>query len=109
MKSQETKTVVLQNAQTTGNGGTFEMDECRDAVIYIRSNGTTTAGAVQVEEDFDGTATTWAAIGSAITVTGTNNVQAVHLSSGCYVRVRARISTTVTGGTVTCTAVGRQF
>lgn len=97
----------LQDAATTGNGKTLQLNgRGREVTFYIYGTGTITTGAVQCEHAHDETYTgTWAAIGSAQTVLS-GSVLAVS-TTGCKGAVRARISTNVTGagGSVTVDVV----
>lgn len=92
---------TLQDAQTTGNG--TEVDAGGNAIehiFYIIGSAGVSAGAVQIETAHTkGYAGTWAAIGTPTTIVA-SSVLAVRVS-GVYRALRARISTNVTGGTVT--------
>jgi len=93
---------ILQNAATTGNGTAVDTRQNgSEHTFYIAASGTVTAGAVQIETarttDYSGT---WAAIGSAQTLA--SNTTLIVQATGCFMAVRARISTNVTGG-ATCT------
>lgn len=91
----------LQDAATTGNGVAKQFKgQPREIKIYIEGSSGVGAGAVQLEEAAsDDYAGTWAAIGSPVTVTA-DTVKTVALTAAVRA-VRARISTNVTGGTVT--------
>jgi len=96
---------VLQSAQTTGNGTAHDLTFVSDEwAIYVEWSAGVSAGAVAIEtaltKDYSGT---WAPLGG-VTATGASRVD-VFAYSGATAAVRARISTTVTGGTVTCTLV----
>jgi hypothetical protein len=89
--------LVLQNAQTTGNGSAIDArGNGREHTFYIVGAGTVSAGAVQLETarttDYSGT---WAPLGAAITVTAAANVVQI---TGCFLALRARISSNITGG-----------
>lgn len=92
---------LLQNAATTGNGTAIDLGgQNREAAVYIIGSSGITAGAVTVETadvtDYSGT---WATLAGPVTLAAsTQNVVQV---SGVLAALRARISTTVTGGTVT--------
>lgn len=102
---------TLQSAATTGNGGIlFVGGQSGTITINLQSNGTTSGGTVTIEEayyDVNGPvyAGTWSAI-AAIAASGfTGTAQSVLRSTGAYWAVRARISSTITGGgTVTVVA-----
>lgn len=98
----------LQTAATTGNGVVKEFKgQPRELKFFVTGSSGVSAGAVQVEEAPSATyAGTWAAIGSPVTVTAdtTKSVAA----TGAFGAVRARISTTVTGGTVDVDLFGTQ-
>jgi len=97
---------VLQNAATTGNGVVVDLKgEVRETTLYIIGSAGVGAGAIQLETADDvAYAGTWAAIGSPVTVVA--SAQLIVQKTGCLRAVRARISTTVTGGTVTCKLYG---
>lgn len=88
-----------QNATGTTIGSGF-MARCRESAIYLKPTASITAGAIQVESADDPNYTgTWAAIGSALTLTaGTQTLVQV---TGVHMALRTRISTGVTNGTVT--------
>lgn len=97
---------TLQSAATTGNGTPVQLNgRATDIVVYIEGSAGVSAGAVTLEEaptsDYAGT---WAPIGSAVTVVA-SSVLATHIS-GAYMAIRARLSTNITGGTVTVRLVG---
>jgi hypothetical protein len=99
---------VLIDAKTV-NGTVSAVIDCQGythLVGYVIGTGTISAGAVTFEEaTFDptvpggtgGYAGTWDAIGSPVTGV-TDTVVAEHLAAGAYDKVRARITTGVTGG-----------
>jgi hypothetical protein len=89
--------LLLQSAATSGNGNAVDArGNGREHTFYIVGTGTISAGAVQLETaratDYSGT---WAPIGSPITVTAAANVVQV---TGCFLALRARISTNIAGG-----------
>jgi hypothetical protein len=90
----------LQKAATSGNGEAVEVNGVRLVTAYIIGSAGVSAGAVQLEhahsKDFTGT---WAALGAATTVVA-NSVVAVSSAPTAIKAIRARISTPVTGGTV---------
>lgn len=102
--------MTLQSSATTGNGGILLLKgECERVTIVVQGSSGVSAGAVTIEEayyDPNGPvyAGTWDAIGSAVTVVA--STQAVTHGTGSYWAIRARISTTVEGGTVTVYAWG---
>lgn len=95
---------TLQDAQTTGNGTAVDVSKAYAVTIYCEGTGTTSGGVITIEEARDtATAGTWSALTTinATQVTGGADI-AVHLN-GVYIAVRARISSTITGGgTITC-------
>lgn len=97
---------ILQNAQTTGNGNALDLRPAGmsvDLMISIIGSAGVATGAVQVEEaDDPAYAGTWAPIGGPVTVLA-SQIQTVRASGG-FRAIRARISTNVTGGTVTVNA-----
>ena len=92
---------TLHSATTTGNGTviTPPLSYSRHIVILVGSSGIS-AGKVKVEcaaaSDYAGT---WALIGSEQTLVASTTL-AVSFT-GIYPNIRARISTTVEGGTLT--------
>lgn len=94
---------ILQNAATTGNGTAVDTRQNgSEHTFYIAAAGTITAGAIQIEtarsDDYTGT---WAALGSAVTLT--TNTTAIVQITGCLLAVRARVSTNLTGTTPSVT------
>lgn len=96
--------ITLLNAQTATAFSVpfFVRGQCANATVMLQSNGTTSGGAVTIEEAYyDPTLTytgTWSALVavSASTFTGTAQ-SAVHVAGSVWA-VRARISSTITGG-----------
>jgi len=96
---------VLQQAQASGNGLAAELNGVRQITAYVTGNGAVSAGAVQLETAPNATFTgTWAALGTAVTVVA--NATVVATTIGSFKAIRARISTPITGGTVTVQVVG---
>jgi len=89
----------LQTAATTGNGLAYDLQgTIKNLSIYIEGSAGVGAGAVQLETATDPAyAGTWHAIGSPVTVSA--STQKLVQLAGVVGAVRARISTTVTGGT----------
>jgi hypothetical protein len=91
----------LQKTATSGNGEAVELNGVRVVTAYVIGNGAVSAGAVQLEQshskDYTGA---WAAIGAATTVVA-NGVVATSIGPVALKAIRARITTPVTGGTVT--------
>ena len=92
----------LQVTATTGNGTAVDlMGTTREHTLYIKGSAGVGAGAIQLETADDvAYAGTWAAIGSPVTVVASTEL--IVQKTGCFKALRARVSTTVTGGTVTC-------
>lgn len=92
---------VLQSGATTGNGTVADLDGVsRELTLYIIGSAGVGAGAIQLETADTATyAGTWAALGSPVTVVA--SAQVIVQKTGCFKFVRARVSTTVTGGSVT--------
>lgn len=93
---------LLQNAATTGNGNAVDTRQNgTEHTFYIVGTGTISAGAVQLESarttDYSGT---WAPLGSPITVTSAANIVQI---TGCFLALRARVSTNLTGTNPTVT------
>lgn len=102
METTVAKKHAFHVAATTGNGAELDLKgSCREHTLYIEGSAGISAGAVQLETAAEpGYTGTWAAIGSAVTVTATA-IKIVQFS-GVLGVVRARISTNMTGGTVSC-------
>lgn len=99
---------VLQNAQTTGNGSAVDVsDSSLGATVYVEGTGTISGGTVLIEEALTtGYTGTWS-LRATVTASGLTGgaVQAVALV-GIVSAVRARISSTITGGgSITATVV----
>lgn len=83
-----------------------DVGNCKEVTFYLVFSAGAAAGAVQIEESaIEGYAGTWAPIGSAVTFG--NDVQKTVKASGVNMFVRARISSAITGGTVTIYTVGK--
>jgi hypothetical protein len=96
---------VLQQAQASGTGLAVDLNGVQQLTVYVTGNGAVSAGAVQLETAPNSTYTgTWAALGAAVTVVA--NAVAVATIQACPKAIRARITTPVTGGTVTVQVVG---
>lgn len=96
----------LQSAATTGNGNVVA-PPINFTAHMIQVIGTTGIGAgvitIEAANDPD-YAGTWSPIGTTITPTSTAEIDQHFV--GVYKFIRARISTTVTGGSVTVNYVG---
>lgn len=98
---------TLQSAATTGNGlviaipNTFHRHK-----ISITTTAGIGAGAVQIETSDNPAFTgTWAPVGGGPIVLASNAHQSIDFE-GVFSFIRVRISTNVTGGTVTVTYEG---
>jgi len=91
---------LLNAVSALDTAGTVDLTgDPREVTIYVRFNASTTAGAVAVEEAYDASETgTWANI-ATVSWAAANRVHAVHIP-GTSRAVRTRISTAITGGTV---------
>lgn len=93
---------LMQDAQaSTGNGNVFTPARMSgEFAFYVSWSAGVTAGAVTIEtaddKDYQGT---WAELGT-VTAPPASRQDVLHFS-GVLIAVRARISTAVTGGTVT--------
>lgn len=110
VKAREQATITLttlQNAQTTGNGTTLQsgaMSQCRETAIYVAWGAGTNAGVVTIESSYDAAnAGTWAPL--ATSTWSVANKQDIIQITGIHANLRARISTNVTGGTVSVFAI----
>ena len=99
--------VALQSAATTGSGNIVDTKGAvAQGQIWITWSAGCGAGAVQIETSDDPTyAGTWAPFGSPITWTAASKKDIVNVPVAIGA-VRARISTTVTGGTIDVTWQG---
>jgi len=96
--AQESKSL---DAATTGAGKAISYANYEKVQYLIQGNGAVGAGAVQIETAHDPTFSgTWSPVGTPVTVVANAEVGAtVDAPPGGF--VRARVTTTVTGGTVT--------
>ena len=96
----------LQVAATTGDGQEVNArGETRENTFYVQGSNGVSAGAVQIETASEaGYAGTWAPVGPPVTVP--SNAETIMQVTGCFKFLRARISTNLTGGTVTVEACG---
>lgn len=93
-------TVTLQSAVTTGNGTVITPGDLKDHSFEIEGSAGVATGAIQVETSFDADYTgTWWPVSAPITVTA--NAKILLQFEGAYGFFRARVSTSVTGGTAT--------
>jgi hypothetical protein len=99
---------TLLNALTTGTSEAFDFTlTSSNYVAYIIWSSGVTAGAVQLETaETTSYAGTWAPIGSPVATSAASKVDVVHFT-GPLMAVRARITTTVAGGTVTVKLIAR--
>lgn len=90
--------VAIQNAQTTGNGDVVcPPPSFRNHTITIFGATGVSAGAIQVETSDDPTFSgTWVPQGTPITVVASAQVDKELV--GVFTAIRARISTTISGG-----------
>src|SRR5438309_5308730 len=107
-------TMAFQNAATNGEGLTQFLREPRTVTFRVMGNGSVSAGAVTIEccpsmtptplpgsGSGAGSGTTWT---SLTTITVPANATTEYRAQSVVGSVRARISTPVTGGTVTVLA-----
>jgi hypothetical protein len=97
--------VQLHTAATTGDGNILLMrGECRQLTVFFQSTGTTSGGALSIEEAYYDTngpvyGGTWSVIAAVNASTFTGGAQIVyHIASSSVWAVRVRISSTITGG-----------
>ena len=90
---------TIQDAKTTGNGDVLAIpDSFRNHTLYIKGAADVSAGAIQPESaDSYDYAGTWAPIGGGPVSVG-NATEVVINFTGVYKFLRARISTTISGG-----------
>lgn len=91
--------ILLQNAQTTGNGDTID-EKCgySQTTVYVNWSAGVSAGAVTLETADSAIPVDWAYLATITYNDGKPSV--IHVIAPLSF-VRARISTTVVGGTVT--------
>jgi len=105
---------TLQLAQTVGNGQAYAVPaNVRKHIFYVDFSAGVGAGAVSIETANDPEYTgTWAPLVNDLATPTVNPVtfavssQKIYTYIGVLAAIRARISTTVTGGTVTVTYKG---
>lgn len=98
--------VTLQSAATTGNGTAIAIpNSFTQHEVNLKGSAGISAGKVQVETaDAIDYAGTWAAVGSEQTLIASTELRVSF--SGIYRFIRARISTTVSNGTLDASYVG---
>lgn len=100
----------LLDRVTTGTSVPFQViGGHRDVCVTYTSEGTTSGGTIILEEsDLPSYTGTWSQIESRAASTFTGSVKlCVHTQLGAGLWVRARVSSTITGGgTATCTISG---
>ena len=111
-------TMAFQNAATTGEGLTQFLPQPRTVTFRVTGNGSVSAGAVTIEccpsmtpaplpgsGSGAGSGTTWT---SLTTITVPANATTEYRADSVVGSVRARISTPITGGTVTAIGVRQE-
>ena len=108
-------TMAFQNAATTGEGLTQFLPEPRTVRFRVTGNGSVSAGAVTIEccpgnapmtpTGSSSLGATWTAL---ITITVPANATTEYRADSVVGSVRARISTPITGGTVTVLGVRQE-
>ena len=99
-----TAPMILQNAQTTGNGGVLMLNgNVEQLNIFLFSSGTTSGGAVSIEEAYWDPnqpmyAGTWSVIAAVNASTFTGGASVMLHYPGGFWAVRVRISSNITGG-----------
>tara|TARA_Y100000310_G_scaffold296953_1_gene329613 strand:+ start:1165 stop:1503 length:339 start_codon:yes stop_codon:yes gene_type:complete len=97
--------VVLDAQSTDETAGAVGVSGLRHMTVLIEWSAGVSAGVVEVEEASTTTyAGTWSNI-TTVTTGAASSTDAVHIE-GSYKALRARISTAITGGTVTVTIFG---
>jgi len=103
--------LTMQDAQTTGDGTVMERRISDYFIFCVEWSAGTGAGVITLEEAGGNAgaayAGTWSSI-TTVTWAAASSQECVHLGSGAYGAIRARISTTVTGGTVTVYGRGNE-
>jgi hypothetical protein len=92
---------VLQSAATSGNGNIVATPPSfRNHTFNVKGSAGVASGAVTIEASNDpNDANTWGVVVPAQTVVASTNL--LSEATGIFNFIRARISTTITGGTVT--------
>src|SRR5439155_17699230 len=109
-------TMAFQNAATTGDGLTQFLLEPRTVTFRVTGNGSVSAGAVTIEccpsmtptplpGSGAGSGTTWT---SLTTIIVPANATTEYRADSVVGSVRARISTPITGGTVTVLGIRQE-
>ena len=108
-------TMAFQNAATTGEGLTQFLPEPRTVRFRVTGNGSVSAGAVTIEccpgnapmtpTGSSSLGATWTAL---TTITVPANATTEYRANSVVGSVRARISTPITGGTVTAIGVRQE-
>lgn len=105
-----TDPVFLLDRVTTGTSKPFQvLGAVRDVLVTFTSEGTTSGGTILIEEsDLPSYTGTWSQIASQLASGFTGNAKlCTHVQLGAGGWVRARVSSTVTGGgTATVTVSG---
>lgn len=98
--------VTLHSAATTGNGTVVVIpNSFKDHEVNLKGSAGISAGKVQVETaDAPDYAGTWAVVGSEQTLIASTELRVSF--SGIYRFIRARISTTVSNGTLDASYIG---
>lgn len=98
--------LVAQAAlNTAGQVPADLLPSARELTLYVYFGPGTNGGSVTIEEAHSPTFTgTWATVGSAVNWAAADRVHAVSVT-GAHLALRARISTGITGGTVSVWAV----
>jgi hypothetical protein len=110
--STENVTTALQAFATAGNGLTITLPGLRFLTFKVQGNGPVTAGQITIEccpqktpmpdSPTSGTGPTWTAL---TTIPVPSNATTEYFAGSVSGTFRARIRTTVTGGTVTVLAI----
>src|SRR5438132_2008916 len=108
-------TIAFQNAATIGDGSTQFLPEPRTVTFRVTGNGSVSAGAVTIEccpgnapitpTGSSSLGATWTAL---TTITVPANATTEYRADSVVGSVRARISTPITGGTVTVLGVRQE-
>lgn len=98
---------TLLSGVTTGSStalGTGTMPNCRETAVYVVWGAGTNAGVVTIESSYDSAYTgTWASLATSTWASASK--QDIVQITGIHGALRARVSTTVTGGTVSVFAI----
>lgn len=94
--------VSLSAVSATGAGTALDGGVCHsNHTLVVTTSAGVTAGAVQLQGSMDGVS--WLNMGSAVSTTAANSIYYLALANQPMRLIRANVTTTITGGTITAT------